>query len=293
MSNFDYNVEVSIIIPFFKNKIWLKEALDSINLQIFKNFEVIIVNDGSHEEISDLFINYSFPISYNYQENKGPGEARNYGISKSSGRYITFLDSDDIWLPDKLEKQLHFMIEGKFKWSHTYYYNFLNENQYKIKKVRFSFSGNVIPQIFFRCPIATPCVMIEKSILDENPLLRFDPNMRAGEDFMFWLKLSNQYDLGLLKEYLTKVRLHNCNASKNPIIQISFRRNLYFKLNDYKDSFPSVLIFKLTKYNYALCNLYASLLDEFRNDNKELLARFLYIIPYTYFRICNLFYIKK
>lgn len=103
-------VYVSVIIPVYNGDRFLSEAVDSILSQTYKNFEIIIVDDGStdhtHQVISHYLERSELRIQYIYQENQGVAAARNKGFSFASGQYIAFLDQDDIYLPQKLEKQV-------------------------------------------------------------------------------------------------------------------------------------------------------------------------------------------
>lgn len=121
---------VSIIIPFYSNKEWLIECLDSVKNQSYKNYEIILINDGSKEYIEDICSDYS-NLLYIKHKNLGVSSARNTGILKSKGKYIAFLDSDDLWETNKLEEQLNFMRRNNYKWSHTSYKLFGKTKKYK------------------------------------------------------------------------------------------------------------------------------------------------------------------
>ncbi len=101
--------KVSVIIPTYNRAHFLCEALDSALSQTFKDFEIIIVDDGSTDNTKQVLEKYGSRIYYIYQENKGRAEARNTGIRRAKGEHIAFLDDDDIWLPNKLEKQVFFL----------------------------------------------------------------------------------------------------------------------------------------------------------------------------------------
>jgi glycosyltransferase involved in cell wall biosynthesis len=116
---------VSVIIPFYKGKEWLEEALDSVKQQTYKNLEIILINDGSNEDISYLISN---DINYYEQNNKGVSSARNIGIGKSTGEFIAFLDSDDLWEKNKIQIQLNEMLKKQYIWSHTNYVKFGEKN---------------------------------------------------------------------------------------------------------------------------------------------------------------------
>lgn len=105
---------VSVIIPYFNSAQTLLRTLDSVRMQTFKDFEIILINDGSTDQSEDIVNDYfqkfnDLRYTHLRQVNQGPSEARNKGIYHSSGEYIAFLDSDDSWEPHKLEIQIEFM----------------------------------------------------------------------------------------------------------------------------------------------------------------------------------------
>ena len=113
---------VSVIIPFYNGVSWLEEAVESVFLQNYPNIEIIVVNDGSKEDVSQFLQKYGDRIKYYYQENAGPGKARNNGLSHANGKYIALLDSDDLWTEGKLRYQINYMEENPhIMWSHTSY----------------------------------------------------------------------------------------------------------------------------------------------------------------------------
>lgn len=103
---------VSVVIPFYSGLNWLEEALESVNNQTYKNKEVIVINDGSSENTEKIFSKYDTAREVK-KVNEGPAAARNTGISESKGKYVAFLDSDDIWMPRKLELQVESMEIGR------------------------------------------------------------------------------------------------------------------------------------------------------------------------------------
>ena len=106
MPNLDKIPFVSVIIPTFNRGWILKEAVDSVLGQTYRNFELIVVDDGSTDNTAQILETYQGRITVIRQENAGVSAARNRGIRKASGRLISFLDSDDLWLSGKLERQV-------------------------------------------------------------------------------------------------------------------------------------------------------------------------------------------
>jgi len=101
--------KVSIIIPTYNQSQYLEEAMESVLNQTYQNIEIIIVDDGSTDNTSEVVKSFDNKIIYIPQKNKGASSARNAGIKKAQGQYVAFLDSDDMWIKNKLEKQIKFI----------------------------------------------------------------------------------------------------------------------------------------------------------------------------------------
>ena len=208
---------VSIIIPFYKKKKYILNSIKSILNQTYKNFEIIIIYDDSN--LDDL--KYILEIKrldkrirvFRNKENKGVGLSRNYGIKKSRGKFIAFLDADDIWHPLKLSTQIEFMIKNNFSITHTSY-NIINE---KNKKVGTRFAKNLkFSDLIRSCDVGLSTVIIDKKLLDN---LCF-PNLKTKEDYVLWLQLTKKgYEFKAFDEFLTDWRL-----AKNSLSSSTFRK---------------------------------------------------------------------
>ena len=113
------NPEVSIIIPAYNHADLLGEALESVFAQTYRNFEIIVVDDGSTDDTASLLkpLSEQGVIRYIYQQKQGVSAARNRGIVEANGRYIAFLDSDDLFEPDKLEIQVNYLLGSFRSWA--------------------------------------------------------------------------------------------------------------------------------------------------------------------------------
>jgi len=275
---------VSVVIPFYKGVDWLADAVDSVLCQTYSNYEIIIVNDGSQEDVSDFLAKYSDKTEYFYQENAGPGKARNRALQSAKGEYIAFLDSDDLWLPEKLEKQIEYMEKNPdIMWSHTAYKTFgfgdekLVDNSY--------FSGNVFPRCFASCPVATPCVIIRKRAFDENEFFRFSETMRFGQDFYLWVLLSYKYEIGALKEAHSKVRMRGSNAAKRAYVMLKAKSELLDTLEKTKMlplneiSAPVRLSYKWCRVGFRFISATEKLIKS--KNIIELFSKAVYVLPYV------------
>jgi glycosyltransferase involved in cell wall biosynthesis len=238
------NKKVSVIIPFYNGVGWLHEAVDSVLNQTYNNFEIIIVNDGSPEDVSGFLEKYKERINYVFKENGGPAAARNLALKMATGSYIAFLDADDIWLPTKTEKQIAFMEEKNIVWSHTGFYNWYPEDNKLILKNNSRDHGNVFVQSFMSLRANTPAIIIKKECLDEHPEFFFYEDMRYSEDSSLWSKISYHYPLGLLKEPLIKVRQRGTNADLFSLIRYESKVSIYSKIKQrvYSD-IPKFVLF--------------------------------------------------
>lgn len=285
-------IEVSVIIPFYKNKEWLVEAIDSVMAQTLANYEIIVVIDGSDEDTAAIEQRYS-QVKFYKIKNSGPGRARNYGINLASGKYTAFLDADDLWTPDKLASQVAFMERSNLIWSHCNYIKFWEDRE-STKNVNCKMEGSIIPRMFLTCPIATPCVMIRTSVLKENINLRFAENIRAGEDSYFWFKLAELYSLGFINEYTTKVRMRGSNAASQAYVQLKSRAENYEFIKKEGVYFKNKVYYFFVKSGFLMCKCGYYMVNFLTRNFKlssgfrEILSKSFYIIPYLYLKILSL-----
>lgn len=291
-------MKVSVIIPFYSEMKWLEEAVESVLNQTYSDFEILVVNDGSPEDDSMFLQKYKSFISYYKTENRGPAHARNFGISKSKGEYIAFLDSDDLFCPTKLEKQVSFMNQNSLNWSHTKYSTFnevMDVSQRKFEVVdNTGFQGMVFPKSLISLKIGTPCVMVRRQVLLDNPFIRFSENMRFGQDGYFWNLIAIEHELGYIDEILTLVRRSGSNAVQKARIHLNVRANLYFNLiKKIKQFYPNVSIPILLRGVYFYCFCTDRLLDwvfgvkNRRNSVVENISKILYLPAYIFFKVLN------
>jgi glycosyltransferase involved in cell wall biosynthesis len=192
---------VSVIVPTY-NRAWIvKEAIDSVLSQTYTDFELIVVDDGSTDNTPDLLSAYQDRIIVLRQENAGVSAARNRGIRASSGRLIAFLDSDDLWLPKKLERQTAFFKENpaamvcqtKETWIR-------NGKRVNPKKRHQKESGIFFERSLSLCLVSPSAVMIRRSFFDAVDL--FDESLPACEDYDLWLRIGYRYPIHLIDEPL-------------------------------------------------------------------------------------------
>ena len=179
---------VSVIITYYQKRKFISETINSALNQSYKNLEILIIYDD--ENCSDLdFIKEirgrDSRISIIKNDKKmGAGISRNIGISKSKGKYVAFLDADDMWRSNKISKQINFMIKNGYEVSHTSYSIISEDKQIKgYRKARNFFQLN---QLLKSCDIGTSTVILKKNFI--NDYIKFAP-LTTKEDFVLWLRL--------------------------------------------------------------------------------------------------------
>ena len=279
--------EVSVIIPFYAGVDWLSEAVDSVLLQTFKDYEIIVVNDGSPENMTEFLTQYSNKIKYIKKENGGPSTARNTGIEIATGKYIAFLDSDDRWLPQKLEIQLKYMRENDAIWSYCGYRTFGVG-----KSVEYKMTNSNIPIIHrYNTPyIATPCVVIERQYLIDYPNVRFNPDLRFGQDSYFWLMINADNSILAIPDVLVEVRIRGENASKRARVQLQARSNIWKCRKDKKeqliDKYNISILFKLASELCVVCHKVISVFEKKHSPEiVEKMSKVFFLVPWVLFKI--------
>lgn len=197
MNNRETNPLVSVIIPTY-NRGWIvKEAVDSVLSQSFVDFELIVVDDGSTDNTQDILNKYKNNIKALKNNNQGVSAARNKGIALASGRFIAFLDSDDLWLPDKLSMQVNFFNTNKKALiCQTEEIWIRNNVRVNPKKRHKKLSGMIFEPSLCLCMVSPSAVMIKRELFEAVGL--FDESLPACEDYDLWLRISSRYPVYLI-----------------------------------------------------------------------------------------------
>jgi glycosyltransferase involved in cell wall biosynthesis len=207
---------ISVIIPTY-NRCWiLKEALDSVLSQEYNDFEIIVVDDGSNDATAALLSSYGDRITSIYQKNSGVSAARNAGILMAKGNYIAFLDSDDMWLPQKLSCQIDFFRSHPeaaiCQTDEIWIRNGVRVNPKNRHKKP---SGMIFEPSLQLCLVSPSAVMIQKSLFDAIGL--FNEAFPACEDYDLWLRIGLYYPIYLIeRQMVVKRGGHDDQLSRNP-----------------------------------------------------------------------------
>jgi glycosyltransferase involved in cell wall biosynthesis len=196
---------VSVIIPTYNRFDFLKQAVDSVQAQSYQDFELIIVDDCSDDETEKEYGNRSDIRYIKLNTRSYPSGARNRGVEQSNGQYIAFLDSDDLWHRNKLEKQMDFMKDHpNVRICHTdeqWIRNGIKVNQ---KEKHRKGGGFIFKNCLQRCLISPSAVLMERSLFSEYK--GFDESIEVGEDYELWLRITANEEIGFIREKLTVKR---------------------------------------------------------------------------------------
>ncbi|CAO4146843.1 glycosyltransferase family 2 protein [Methylorubrum extorquens] len=207
---------VSVVIPFYNEVPLVMRAAQSVLSQTHSKIELILINDGSSESVGPLqaLAEEDPRVRLYTQPNAGAGHARNNGLDKANGEYLAFLDADDIFLPEKIHRQLKAMMLRGAAISHTsYYVTYYGKREgYGILRSG-AFTDKVFPKIIQGCPMATPTIMLHRSIVGEG--FAFPTNTALGEDILMWTSIVQGYLLLGIDDPLTVVEWSDGSAAVN------------------------------------------------------------------------------
>ena len=205
---------ISVIVPTYNRAHQLPRTLDSILCQSCSPKEIIVVDDGSTDETLALMTSEYPEIVFIQQQNTGVSSARNAGIKRASGDWIAFLDSDDEWLPEKLEIQMKALYENpEIKICHTNEIWIRNGKRVNPKKKHGKFGGWIFQKCLPLCCISPSSVIIHKSIFKEIGL--FDYSLPVCEDYDLWLRITARNPVLYIEEpFLIKYGGHEDQLSK-------------------------------------------------------------------------------
>lgn len=190
--------EVSVIIPTHNRATMLKEAMDSVLTQDFQDYELIVVDDGSTDRTTEIIDTFYKDIKVLRQSHQGVSRARNTGIKAASGNLVAFLDSDDLWRPQKLSHQVDFFnANPKAQICQTEEIWIRNNVRVNPKERHKKRSGMIFEPSLHLCLVSPSAVMIRRSLFDKVGL--FDESLPACEDYDLWLRISCRYPVYLIE----------------------------------------------------------------------------------------------
>lgn len=218
---------VSIITPTYNCGKYIAETIESVQAQTYQNWEMIIVDDCSTDNTKEIVRQYRVCDSrikyYRFKNNLGAAAARTVSMKLANGQYMAFCDSDDLWVPNKLEKQIEFMNKNGYAFTCTAYEK-INEKSESIGKVRKTIVKCDYDRLLLDCPVGNSTVMYDVSKMGKFKV----PNIKKRNDDALWLKMlkKEKYIWGM-PDVLMKYRIRSRSISSNKISLIKYHWILY------------------------------------------------------------------
>ncbi len=205
---------VSVHIPCYNSEKYISETIKSVLAQSFGDFELIIINDGSRDRTEEIVKSFQDSrIRYLYQENRGLSAARNRAVSVSGGEFIAFLDHDDLWMPDKLEKQIAvFEKDTDIALVYTNYYKLYPDGKKALGLRGEQPQGRVFEQLLRQYTVSLTTAMVRRKALLELGDL-FNEKLRIFEDYDVFMRIIFRHKVAYLRQPLTIYRIHDDRAT--------------------------------------------------------------------------------
>lgn len=200
---------ISCIVPVYNGELYLREAIDSILAQSYRPFEVIVVDDGSTDGTGDVTASYGDRLRYRWQPNGGPAAARNTGLNLAQGKFVAFLDADDLWHPEKLVRQMaRFAARPDLELCITHVQNFwIAELEAERKQFRNHPLARSMPEYLIQALLARPALFKKVGV--------FDSALRTSEDTDWFLRaFEERVVTEIVPDVLVHRRLHRSNISR-------------------------------------------------------------------------------
>jgi teichuronic acid biosynthesis glycosyltransferase TuaG len=205
---------VSAIIPTYNYARYAAAAVESALSQSFKDLEIVVVDDGSTDETAETLRPFGRCIRYIRQAHRGLAAARNMGIRVSRGRYLAFLDSDDLWLPDKTSMQIAQLDPNPavgLVYCEAALFTEASPTEIPHSYWAHHPSGRILPSLLRHNVVPSPTPMVRREMFDQVGL--FDESLGACEDWDMWIRIAQVSEFGYVDRVLAKYRLHSANMS--------------------------------------------------------------------------------
>lgn len=246
-------MKVSVIVTTYKRAHLVTETIGTILSQTFKDFELIIVDNYSKDNTDDVIKSYADErVRYFKHRNNGIiAVNRNYGISKSQGEYIAFCDDDDLWFPEKLQKQVQelekdsqigLVCNNEIAFDYRGDHGVLIKTRLKDRDLSFE---SLVETNY----VSSSTVMVRKAVLDDVGMLDESPQFVAGEDYELWLRIARRYKVKYIDLPLGKYRTHPGAHRKGPIAALELDKQIYKKLLDTGVLSPELYQRRINKLN--------------------------------------------
>ena len=230
---------VSVIIPTYNRAEHLRETINTVLNQTYKDLEIIVINDYSSDKTSEILNSFNIPNLYiiNNKENLGAPASRNIGINSCNGSYIAFIDDDDLWYPKKIELQLNHLIQNPHIDCIFCEYKYILEGR-SFNPDIIDYKSSLVKMILTRSLGSFSLPLIRKSCIDEIGLL--DINFESCQDWDYWIRISQKFNIEKLSECLVERNIGNDQITANISKKIKGRKYLLNKHSSIISRYPSI-----------------------------------------------------
>lgn len=304
------HLKISVIMPTYNAVSTIRESIESILAQTYPNFELIIIDDGSIDGTQEIVREFNDSrIFYFYQKNKGVAIARNAGLRRARGEFVTFLDADDTYLPKKLEYQINFLSSHpEYDIAYCGMIHFSSVRPSKTMYHRGPFpSGDIFPQLITRFFCQLNTVLIPKKIFEHVGY--FDENFRDSEEWDLLIRIARAgYRFGYLEERLVKIKMDDASLSKfenqwkMKMHNLDFFLKLFTSLSsEERKRYNTEMLYRRLQIKLAIAFLAAGKKQEFFEvlnriegaSLQKLSSLLLYFIPSSFIQKCIIFLWKR
>lgn len=249
---------VSVIIPTYNRANYLKKSIQSVISQTIKDIEIIIINNYSTDntlEVISSFYDQRIKI-INFKNGGVIARSRNQGMVQSTGKYIAFLDDDDIWCQDKLELQIEY-LESHPEFGAVYSNAIIidekdNRKGFLLDRGRAK-EGNVFQNLLGGNFITILTVLIRREIVDSIGLFNEDSSLIAVEDYEYWMRIALKFEFGYIGKPLALYRIHSTSMSKRNSVALLRQKvlRMFLKNRDEAEKYHDEIINNIERLNFS------------------------------------------
>lgn len=267
---------ISIILPTYNRPAMLKEALQSVFSQTWQNFEVIVINDGGEDisEITDSFPQKEKIRLIQFSQNRGISAARNQGLKTAKGKYIAYLDDDDIYYPDHLETLLHFLEKGEYRFAYTDSHEILKtpeKGHYVTVKQKAAQSKDFdLHSLLLHNYIPTLNIMHCRDILEKSEM--FDEKLNTHEDWDLWIRMALHYDFYHIPKITAAYTIRTDKSSKtsgNRELHVKTLTDVFSKYRSQIREIPKKKLSSLTEEAWRISKEIKNTISSRNTGDKE------------------------
>ncbi|MCL5998016.1 MAG: glycosyltransferase [Chloroflexi bacterium] len=218
---------VSVIIPTYNRARLVRDTLDSVLAQTYRDLEIVVVDDGSSDDTAAVVTAYSAPVRYLRQQNAGQAAARNTGIRAAGGEFIAFLDDDDVWLPQKLEQQLPLISAASAPaWVYCdaeVFDGTTGQPLHRFSQINPAHSGWIGASLILRDFIASPTPVVRRQVFEQVGYFDESPLLKRREDWDMWLRIAAYSPVAYTPAVLARYRFHGQTAARSEDVWTIYR----------------------------------------------------------------------